>query len=189
MELEQNIALVCWLLFVVYWVINIPLQKKTAIKFGVKGQFKYRFLSAFAGILLVVPIIVMLNSPAVYFSHYAFVADISIIFSVLGVGFAIWARRNLAGNWSQTLDFKEQHKLVTSGPYKFVRHPMYTGMLLMYAGIALAFLSWVGLLGVLFLFWAFLERIKSEEALMAEHFPNEYPGYKKETKKLIPFIF
>lgn len=189
MVLEQSVALVCWGLFLVYWAINIPLQKKAVVRFGLRGHLKYRILGGLGGILLAVSLVVNLKHLVVYSYYSVIVAVISIIFSVVGSAIAIWARRSLAGNWSATLDFKEQHQLVTSGPYKFVRHPIYTGMLFMYAGIALAFVYWTGLLGVLFLFWAFCERIKNEEALLSNHFPKEYKSYKARTKALIPYIF
>jgi protein-S-isoprenylcysteine O-methyltransferase Ste14 len=98
------------------------------------------------------------------------------------------ARQHLGRNWSQTVSAKEGHELVTSGPYRYVRHPMYAGGLIAAIGSAIvcggAFVFLLILLDVIFL-W----RVGAEDKLMEQQFPNEYPDYKKRTKALIPFIW
>jgi protein-S-isoprenylcysteine O-methyltransferase Ste14 len=83
---------------------------------------------------------------------------------------------------------KEGHGLVTSGPYRYVRHPMYTGGFIACLGSAIvcggAFVFLLVILGSLFL-W----RVSAEDKLMAQQFPTEYPDYKKRTKALIPFVW
>lgn len=107
---------------------------------------------------------------------------------VLGLGVAIWARRTLAGNWSSDVTFKQGHELIESGPYRFVRHPIYTGLILMLLGTAMAkgrVQSWLGLLCQCIGFWI---KLRQEEKVMLQHFPNEYPSYRKRVKALVPFI-
>ena len=113
---------------------------------------------------------------------------IAAFISVLGIGFAISARYHLGRNWSGVPSVKEGHELVTSGPYKLVRHPIYTGILLAALGSALAG-SLIGLFVLVFGTIVFLRRIKREEKIMVELFPNEYPAYKVRTKKLIPYLW
>ena len=83
---------------------------------------------------------------------------------------------------------KQDPELVTSGPYRLVRHPIYTGILVAGIGTAVA-LSWswliaVALAGVYFIYSAIVE-----ERYLAEQFPDTYPAYRRSTKMLLPFIF
>ena len=107
---------------------------------------------------------------------------------VIGIAFAIWARVVLGRNWSPRPSVKEEHELVTNGPYEYVRHPIYTGMLLAAFGTALTG-SWFAI-GVFIVASAlFLSRIPREEKIMLNLFPNAYPAYQAETKRLIPLVW
>ncbi len=113
---------------------------------------------------------------------------IGAILCIVGSIFLVWARQTLGKNWSQTVSAKQGHELVTSGPYRYVRHPMYAGGLIAAVGSAIvcggAFVFLLVILGTLFL-W----RVGAEEKLMTQQFPKEYPEYKKRTKALIPFVW
>jgi protein-S-isoprenylcysteine O-methyltransferase Ste14 len=102
--------------------------------------------------------------------------------------FLVRGRQYLGRNWSQTVAVKIEPELITSSPYRYVRHPMYAGGLLACIGSAIvaggAWIFLLVILGILF-FW----RIGAEDKLMAQQFPNEYPDYKKRTKGLIPFVW
>ncbi|MBU6142132.1 isoprenylcysteine carboxylmethyltransferase family protein [Patescibacteria group bacterium] len=113
---------------------------------------------------------------------------IAACLTMLGVLFAIWARIHLGRNWSSVPTAKEGHELITSGPYRFVRHPIYTGILFAAFGAALTG-SLFGI-GIFILVCAiFLRRISKEEHIMLGLFPNTYPGYQTRTKRLIPFVW
>lgn len=104
-----------------------------------------------------------------------------------GLGLAVWARVHLGRNWGMPMTEKAEPELVTSGPYRFVRHPIYSGILLAMLGSALATnLYWLivfGVMGVYFIYSATVE-----ERLMTKSFPTVYPGYRARTKMLIPFV-
>jgi protein-S-isoprenylcysteine O-methyltransferase Ste14 len=106
--------------------------------------------------------------------------------TVLGCSFAIWARLALGRNWSGRPTVKAEHELVVSGPYALTRHPIYTGILLAALGTALADPQWRRVLGVLLVILAFLVKIRQEERLMVEAFPDSYPRYRRRVKALIP---
>jgi protein-S-isoprenylcysteine O-methyltransferase Ste14 len=115
-------------------------------------------------------------------------AGIGLVLFVLGLGFAIWARVSLGGNWGVPMTQKDEPELVTDGPYRLVRHPIYSGILVAGIGTALA-LNWfwltaVGLAGMYFLYSATVE-----ERYLTEQFPDTYPTYKRATKMLVPFVF
>jgi len=106
---------------------------------------------------------------------------------LLGVSYAIWARVHLGRNWSPIPNVKEGHELVTSGPYRVVRHPIYTGIILATLGTGLAIHLWLIIFFIMTL--NFIWRVKVEEALMIRQFPDQYPEYKKRTWILIPYIW
>ena len=108
--------------------------------------------------------------------------------TALGIGLAIWARVFIGRNWSPRPAMKENHELVTTGPYAYVRHPIYTGILLAALGTALT--GTVFAIGVVVLTSiVFRSRIGKEEKIMLELFPNEYPVYQARTKRLVPFVW
>jgi len=105
-----------------------------------------------------------------------------------GLALAAWARAHLGRNWSGTVTVKQDHALIRSGPYRAVRHPIYTGLLLGLLGTALAIGAWRGLLGVLCALLGFLWKIHVEESRMRQTFP-EYENYCGRTSALIPLIY
>ena len=105
---------------------------------------------------------------------------------LLGLAFACWARIVLGRNWSATVQLKQDHELVVVGPYRRVRHPIYTGMLLGLLGTALVFGEWRGLLALALVAAAFWFKLRHEEAWMRERFGTAYVDYMRRTKALIP---
>ena len=110
------------------------------------------------------------------------------VICVFGLWVTIWARRTLAGNWSSDVTFKQGHELIRTGPYRFVRHPIYTGLLVMCLGTAVEIgqlRCWLGLIVVFVGFWI---KLSQEEQLLMRHFPDEYPLYRKQVKALVPWL-
>jgi protein-S-isoprenylcysteine O-methyltransferase Ste14 len=106
-----------------------------------------------------------------------------------GIVFSIWARRHLAGWWSSNVTLKHDHQLIRSGPYRYARHPIYTGLLLALLGTAISIGEWRGFLGVLVIAFALLHKISIEETFLTEAFPGDYPRYRAEVAALIPFLY
>jgi protein-S-isoprenylcysteine O-methyltransferase Ste14 len=105
-----------------------------------------------------------------------------------GLGLAVWARWHLGRNWSGTVTVKEDHALVRAGPYRVVRHPIYTGLLLALIGTAAAIGEWRGVLAVACALLGLLWKIRIEEARMRQTFP-EYEQYRSHTAALIPLLW
>jgi len=174
-----------WLVFAAYWLLSA---------IGVKKNVRNGAWARDAGIriLIIILVVVLLEAGSFWqFSSYRFSYGVQALGAVLcatGIAFAIWARRHLGRNWSGTPSMKVGHELITSGPYRFVRHPIYTGMLTALLGSALA--GGIVWLAILVVFFAnFLYRLPVEERYMMQLFPDEYPEYRKRTKKLIPFVW
>ena len=113
---------------------------------------------------------------------------IGFVLFLAGLALAIWARLHLGKNWGMPMTKKQNPELVVSGPYSFIRHPIYTGLLLAILGSALTvngyFLVLLVLISAYFIYSATVE-----EKIMAAEFPKTYPDYKKKTKMLLPFVF
>lgn len=104
-----------------------------------------------------------------------------------GFAFAFWARWHLGRNWGMPMSLRQGHELVTSGPYTYVRHPIYTGIMLAMIGSAVTLgLFWLALFALYFVFFIFSAR--TEEKMMLAQFPDAYPAYRRRTKMLIPFV-
>lgn len=105
-----------------------------------------------------------------------------------GLLFSVWARRHLGRNWSQAVTLKEDHKLITSGPYALVRHPIYTGLVLGILGSAVALGEWRGLVALALVFVALWRKLRLEEKWMREHFGESYEAYSRKVAALVPYI-
>ncbi len=101
---------------------------------------------------------------------------------------AIWARVTIAANWSSDVQLKRGHELIVAGPYAHVRHPIYTGLLMMFAGTALAVGEWRAALAVAVAAAAFWLKLRREEALMRRQFGEAYARYAARVPPLIPFV-
>jgi protein-S-isoprenylcysteine O-methyltransferase Ste14 len=104
-----------------------------------------------------------------------------------GLGFAAWARIHLAGNWSGTVTLKQDHSLTRSGPYRLVRHPIYTGLLTAILGTAIAEGEWRGLVAAGLMTLSFLRKIAIEERFLTAEFGNAYTRYRAEVPALLPW--
>jgi protein-S-isoprenylcysteine O-methyltransferase Ste14 len=107
---------------------------------------------------------------------------------IAGIALAVWARLYIGRNWGMPMSRQEEPNLVTTGPYRFIRHPIYTGIILAMIGTALA-ISLFGLIVVAVIAAFFAYSASREERFLAEEFPATFPDYKARTKLLIPFVF
>ena len=120
----------------------------------------------------------------------AWISWLGVTLLVFGFIFRQYAITVLGRFFSPVIRIEQDHRLVESGPYRYLRHPTYTGMLLGFYGAGLALGNWIILLTFIILpTLAILRRIKVEEEMLEEHFGKEYRDYKSRTKKLIPFVF
>ncbi len=106
---------------------------------------------------------------------------------VLGMAFAIWARIYLGRNWGMPMSRKEDPYLVTGGPYAYVRHPIYGGLLIAMLGSSIGGMI-VWSIPLLLCVVYFVYSARTEEKLMREQFPEQYPAYMKRTKMFVPFV-
>jgi protein-S-isoprenylcysteine O-methyltransferase Ste14 len=178
----------CWLVFVAVWVIAAVSTKRTVYRETRAQRLRYWVLLVIAYVLLLYgrrfpnP----LNQGIV--PHVAPIAWAAAVLCVIGLAFALWARVTLGRNWSGMVTLKEGHELVERGPYRFVRHPIYTGILTMFFATALAQGHLAGFAGTLLMFASFWIKLADEENLMLQQFPERYAAYRRRAKRIIPFV-
>jgi protein-S-isoprenylcysteine O-methyltransferase Ste14 len=103
-----------------------------------------------------------------------------------GVGFAIWARYHIGEYWSARVAVKEDHRVIDSGPYAHVRHPIYSGILLGLVGTALAVGNWRAVITFVVILVVLILKARAEEKLLTDQLGDSYVKYKKRTGMVIP---
>lgn len=120
--------------------------------------------------------------------HTTLVYSVGLGLAIFGAVLAIFSRAMLGRNWSATVQLKQDHELITSGPYRLVRHPIYTGLLILFLGNAIMVGDWRGLLAVAIVFVSFWRKFRVEESWLSQHFGEPYRLYQARTKALIPMV-
>ncbi len=170
-----------WAAFWIYWLAVALFVKRGKIAWS--HELRVRAL-----IIVLVLLLVRIG----VFRHGGLNSDpwregVGLMCFALGLGFAIWARVTIGRNWGTPMSQKNEPELVTNGPYRLVRHPIYSGILVAGFGTAVALgLLWliaVALLGAYFVYSATVE-----ERYLTEQFPETYPEYKHSTRMLVPYI-
>ena len=174
----RTTVLVLWLAFGAYWFIAALSSKR--------GSRSPR--SRLPGLLIVIVFVILrIVRPGTLAVHPLAVQIVGLVLFLAGLALSVWARIYLGRNWGMPMTRKDEPELVTSGPYRFVRHPIYSGLLLAILGTTLATnLYWLIALAILGVYFVHSARV--EERLMTASFPRAYPRYQATTKMLIPFV-
>jgi protein-S-isoprenylcysteine O-methyltransferase Ste14 len=181
-----------WLSLVAYWGLSARARwRRTGSQWIWWREFAVR-LCFFALILQVLRVAifgnVLPNERLAAFHTSALVSLSGCACSALGISLAIIARAYLHSPWGVRASGEEPAELITTGPYAFVRHPIYCGMFLAMVGSALA-QSLLWLLPLIVYGPHFIRSARREEELLLEEFPERYAGYMRRTKMLVPFVF
>jgi protein-S-isoprenylcysteine O-methyltransferase Ste14 len=179
-----------WLLWLAYWCIS-ALNVKSAVRVesSVSRLGKY-FLPIVAALLL-------LGNYRVYRGTFLaerfvpgelWIVWLGLALTIAGLALACWARVILGRNWSGVVQLKQNHELIVRGPYSFVRHPIYTGLLLAFLGTALGIGEWRALIATVIVGVSFWRKLRLEERWMTELFGDQYRSYMQRVKALIPWL-
>jgi len=190
MPLTYLIALFCiqalWLSWALFWIISAFRTKRTVYR----QPWRQRL------IFLALPVAALLFARHLP-THVVWIVppnplleSLGVALCTLGMAFTFWARILLGRNWSGFVTLKENHQLIQSGPYRVVRHPIYTGLLVAICGsLAAIFPAYQGLFFLALITIAFIIKLRQEEKLMLRQFPQAYPAYKSRVPHaLIPFV-
>jgi protein-S-isoprenylcysteine O-methyltransferase Ste14 len=177
------VFVVGWAAFWLYWLVAAFSMKRGRVQWGREARIRVVIIA----IVFVLARFGALSRPhGVHSDRWREAVGLALF--GLGLSFAIWARVHIGRNWGTPMTQKKEPELVTSGPYRLVRHPIYSGILTAGIGTAVA-LGWfwlivVGLAGIYFIYAATVE-----ERYLGEQFPETYPDYKQRSKMLVPFVF
>jgi protein-S-isoprenylcysteine O-methyltransferase Ste14 len=176
-----------WLTWGMYWWSQSRAVKVNVWAESVRSRLLHVVPMGAAALLLVLhlPLLglderFLPPSPAIFF--------VGFLFAVAGLLFTVWARRHLAANWSADVTIKAGHQLITSGPYAWVRHPIYSGLLLGFAGSAVALGQRRGIVAVVVVGLALWRKLRIEERGMRQLFGERYTAYAQRVAALIPGI-
>jgi protein-S-isoprenylcysteine O-methyltransferase Ste14 len=186
--LARIVISTCWGVFVFVWVLAAIFTKRTV--YHQSGARRLRYLIpivlgwflVFRGYRLAPPF----NVHIIPETDAILVA--AAILCLCGLGFCLWARAVLGRNWSGTVTLKENHELIVRGPYRLVRHPIYTGLLAMLIATAMEQGHIAGMIGLVLVFISFWIKLSDEEEVMRTQFSDQYHAYQLRTKRIVPFV-
>jgi protein-S-isoprenylcysteine O-methyltransferase Ste14 len=176
----------CWIVWLVYWLIMAFSTKRT-IERG--GFFGYRLVTiVFAIVLLNGGRLLHVSERSRLWPHSTTLGILCDCVVLAGAAFTVWARITLGRNWSAEVTFKQDHELIESGPYALARHPIYTGLIVMALGTAIAYGQVFGFALFAALCGGLWWKAKQEERIMSAHFPEAYAEYKTKVRAIVPFV-
>jgi protein-S-isoprenylcysteine O-methyltransferase Ste14 len=187
-SLAKSMISASWGIFFVVWVLAAIFTKRTVYHQSGVRHLRYMIPIAlgcflvFRGYRLRPPF----NTHLIPQTDAILVA--AAILCLCGLGFCLWARAVLGRNWSGTVTLKEDHELIVRGPYRLVRHPIYSGLLAMLIATWMEQGHIAGMTGLVLVFVSFWIKLNYEEELMRKQFPKQYADYQERVKRIIPFI-
>jgi protein-S-isoprenylcysteine O-methyltransferase Ste14 len=180
---------VVWAVFLIYWQIKAA-RTKTAQRIEPVVSRVLRAVTLLSAVILVSTTRIPL--PWLYFQLWPaglLPFWLGAAVTVAGLLFAVWARVHLGRNWSSAVTIKQDHELITTGPYAVVRHPIYTGILGGFLGTAIALSEVRGFVALALVFVGFWLKLRMEEQWMRSQFGETYTIYAHQTAALVPYLF
>lgn len=180
-------SLILWIIFSIYWTIASKDSAKSKSSESKASTAFHQIILNVALLLLFIPVPGLKG----WFlpQRFHFLVAIGAILQVAFFLLAVSARRHLGRNWSAEVRIGEEHELVRTGPYRMLRHPIYTAMLGMFVGTAIASSQYHALVGVAMLVVAYLRKTRLEENILHETFGEEWDAYCRQTWSLVPLVF
>jgi protein-S-isoprenylcysteine O-methyltransferase Ste14 len=175
-----------WFTWVAVWMLASFASKRTRTRESVSSRLLYGIPIIFAALLLFSPALRAGFLVARFLPQMPALQWVGVVLTVLGIVFTFWARFHIGRNWSGQVVIKEQHELIRSGPYAWVRHPIYTGLLSALLGTALVLGEVRALLALLLATFHFYRKAKREEGFMSQEFGEQYAEYRRHTAMLVP---
>lgn len=185
----MDIVAVCYVAFLLYWILEWRKTKRTARRESVTSRLGYSLVTVLSCLLLFSRFFDAGILARRWLPATSLVEAAGIVLVVVGLGFSVWARNRLGRNWSAAVTVKEAHQLIRTGPYRYVRHPIYSGMIVAMAGAAMVNGQVRGVLSVPLLALGFYMKSRIEEGFMQNTFGAEYEAYRKSTGALVPRIW
>jgi len=175
-----------WAAMYVLWLIWALRTKPTRSREGLVSRLSHRLPIIVALVLMFTPYAAKGWLQFPLFSKDFWVQLLGVSLTLTGLLFAVWARLYLGGNWSSAVTVKVGHELVRGGPYRWVRHPIYSGLVLAMLGTAIANREVRGVIALVLMFVALTIKSRTEERAMTSTFGEEYEEYSRNTGGILP---
>jgi protein-S-isoprenylcysteine O-methyltransferase Ste14 len=175
-----------WAIWAVWWLAMAFFSKSTKRRESLVQRIEHLipailgftliFRDGFGGLWLARPII----------SANPFLLWLCVMVTILGLLFAVWARLILGSNWSGMVTIKSNHQLIRRGPYKWIRHPIYTGMLAALLATAMIQGLLSGMIGFAFVLLALYRKARREESFLSQEFGDGFSEHQQHTGMFLP---
>jgi protein-S-isoprenylcysteine O-methyltransferase Ste14 len=181
-----HLASFAWLVFLAYWSVS-ALKLKSVKRREPRGERLIQLVFMVAAYFLMFNDQFSRGWLATRFAPASpSIGKFGVTVTVVGIAFAIWARWHLGENWSATVTLKAGHELISSGPYRYIRHPIYSGMLVAFVGTALALGEYRALISVGIVLVAFYTKAKKEERFLTQEFGEKFREHSRRTGMFLP---
>jgi protein-S-isoprenylcysteine O-methyltransferase Ste14 len=185
LDVLDHVMRLLWMLIMMAW-LAFAMESNEAI--AVKRDRRSDVAVWIVSVGWVVLLVNRFNGPQLI-PRIMLIRIVGSLFTITGFAFALWARVYLGSNWDSVISLKMDHKLVRTGPYAIVRHPIYFGFMLALMGSILTFGHLRSLVAAIMVTAAWLFKSGLEESFMMDHFGSEYAQYRDNVKRLIPMIW
>ena len=181
-----TIVEICWAVLGLYWLVSALGTKKVAVNESA-GLRVFRLFMIILMVLLLGTDWLRIGPLGWRFvPRHSNVVWLGVALTMAGTALAIWARWNLGRNWSDKVVLKVDHELIGSGPYRYLRHPIYTGVLVGLAGTAITIGEWRGVVAVVVLGTNYYVKATREERILAANFGEAFAEHKRRTGFFLP---
>ena len=186
--INENLFLAMWIAWGVYWIVSARGIKAVARRESTLSRWAHYGPLILSAWLLSDRgrIFAFLRTP--FISQTDATYWIAAAITATGLLFSVWARRHIGRNWSGSVTIKADHELITTGPYRITRHPIYTGLLLAFAGNALVVGELRGLIAFAIAFAALWRKLRLEERFMRDQFGQAYLDYSRRVSAIVPYL-
>jgi len=179
---------VAWWSFLVYWLISACWARKTKVAEALLPRLLHFLIGTVALLILAFHDRFPAGIDRQLWPQNKLTFWLGAAATLAGLGVAVWARIHLGRFWSGAITLKEGHRLIRSGPYQFVRNPIYTGIITGVAGTAIAIGKVSGLVAIALIYAVYAWKIRREQRLLAAEFGEEYTAYCREVPALVPSL-
>lgn len=175
-----------WIVFAAYWLISALKRKKTKQRESIVDRLVYISPLVIAFFLLYNPRANFSWLGTYFVPHTLAVQWAGVSIMAAGVAIAIWARMHLGTNWSGVVTLKEGHELIRTGPYRNIRHPIYTGILMAFLGNVIVNGQVRGLIALAIIWASFFIKARREEAFLTQEFGSKFDEHTRHTGMFLP---
>ena len=177
-----------WLAWVASWVIASVWSGRTRAHVRTLDSWVYR-LPILLGAILLMPLTArVVGATPLYYPGTLGTYALAVV-TLLGISFTWWARIHLGRFWSNAITHKEDHRIIDTGPYGMVRHPIYTGLIIAILATGIAVATWTALLGALLISFGEWQKARMEEGFLSAELGEEaYRTYSRRVPMIVPFL-